>query len=160
MWYTVTMNVQISGNDLVISGLKDFDLRHIFDCGQCFRWNETGENTYLGVAIGKALKIKQQGDSIILFDTSKEDFENIWYDYFDLGRDYGNAHNYSEIVAAKIDEEIHRILKEAYDRCTEILRAHQSQVDVLTEYLIAHEKIDGDAFDALMKTQIKEDAPC
>lgn len=89
MWYTVTMNVQISGNDLVISGLKDFDLRHIFDCGQCFRWNETGENTYLGVAIGKALKIKQQGDSIILFDTSKEDFENIWYDYFDLGRDYG-----------------------------------------------------------------------
>ena len=77
-----------------------------------------------------------------------------------LGRDYGNAHNYSEIVAAKIDEEIHRILKEAYDRCTEILRAHQSQVDVLTEYLIAHEKIDGDAFDALMKTQIKEDAPC
>ena len=77
-----------------------------------------------------------------------------------LGRDYGNAHNYSEIVAAKIDEEIHRILKDAYDRCTEILRAHQSQVDVLTEYLIAHEKIDGDAFDALMKTQIKEDAPC
>ena len=89
MWYTDIMNVQIVENNLVIEGLRDFDLRHIFDCGQCFRWNKTSENTYLGVAKGKALKITQNGSSITLFDTSKEDFDNIWYGYFDLGRDYG-----------------------------------------------------------------------
>lgn len=77
-----------------------------------------------------------------------------------LGRDYGNAHNYSESVASKIDEEIRRILSEAYDRCREILRNNKSQVDVLAEYLIAHEKIDGDAFDALMKSQAKDDDAC
>ena len=77
-----------------------------------------------------------------------------------LGRDYGSARNYSENVAAKIDEEIHRILNEAYDRCRVILREHKNQVDVLAEYLITHEKIDGDAFDALMKTQIKDDTSC
>ncbi len=77
-----------------------------------------------------------------------------------LGRDYGNAHSYSEAVASKIDEEIKRILAEAYDRCREILRNHQSQVDVLADYLIVHEKIDGDAFDALMKSQIKDDNAC
>ena len=77
-----------------------------------------------------------------------------------LGRDYGNAHNYSETVAAQIDAEIRRIMEEAYDRCSEILRTHQYQVDTLAEYLIAHEKIDGDAFDALMKTETKEDVSC
>ncbi|MBQ7597380.1 MAG: ATP-dependent zinc metalloprotease FtsH [Clostridia bacterium] len=77
-----------------------------------------------------------------------------------LGRDYGNARNYSETVAAQIDEEIHRILREAYERCKTILREHQSQVDVLSAYLIEHEKIDEEAFDALMKTQIKDDSSC
>ena len=77
-----------------------------------------------------------------------------------LGRDYGSAHNYSETVAAKIDDEIHRILSNAYDRCREILRDHESQVEVLAEYLIVHEKIDGDAFDALMKSQTKDDDAC
>ena len=89
MWYTVSMNTQMVGKDLVIMGLKDFDLKHIFDCGQCFRWNEDADGSYVGVARGKALRIKQSGDSVTLFGTSEEDFRNIWYDYFDLARDYG-----------------------------------------------------------------------
>ena len=77
-----------------------------------------------------------------------------------LGRDYGSARNYSETVSAQIDEEMHRILREAYERCRTILREHQSQVDVLSAYLIEHEKINEEAFDALMKTQIKDDSQC
>lgn len=77
------------GKDLVISGLRDFNLRHIFDCGQCFRWNAAEDNSYIGVAKGKALKIAQKGDSITLYETTEEDFKNIWFDYFDLGRNYG-----------------------------------------------------------------------
>ena len=77
-----------------------------------------------------------------------------------LGRDYGSARNYSETVSAQIDEEMHRILREAYERCRTILREHQSQVDVLSAYLIEHEKINEEEFDALMKTQIKDDSQC
>ncbi|MGN0108232.1 MAG: DNA-3-methyladenine glycosylase family protein [Hominilimicola sp.] len=83
------MNIKYTNNDLVITGLKDFNLKHIFDCGQCFRFNAVDENTYLGIAKGKALKISQSGDTVILYDTDEEDFNNIWFDYFDLGRDYG-----------------------------------------------------------------------
>lgn len=83
------MDIMCKGNDLIVTGLKDFKLKHIFDCGQCFRFNPVDDNTYFGVAKGKALKISQNGSSVTMFDTSKEDFENIWYDYFDLGRDYG-----------------------------------------------------------------------
>jgi len=87
--YNDIMDIMCKDNDLIVKGLKDFNLKHIFDCGQCFRFNQIDENTYFGVAKGKALKISQNGDSVTMFDTSKEDFENIWYDYFDLGRDYG-----------------------------------------------------------------------
>ena len=82
------MDIKYKDNDLVITGIKDFNLKHIFDCGQCFRFNEVAENTYFGIAGGKALKIAQSGDSVILYDTTEEDFHNIWFDYFDLGRNY------------------------------------------------------------------------
>ena len=90
MWYTVNMNMQIVGKDLIISEVRDFNLRHIFDCGQCFRWNEINENTYLGVAKGKVLKITQNSDTVRLFNTTKDDFDNIWHQYFDLDRNYGD----------------------------------------------------------------------
>ncbi len=87
------MNTQIRDNDLIISGLKDFDLKHIFDCGQCFRFNPVGENTYFGVAKGKALRISQSGDTVTLYDTTVDDWNNVWYDYFDMNRDYGEIKN-------------------------------------------------------------------
>ena len=83
------MNIKYTDNNLIITGLKDFNLKHIFDCGQCFRFNAIDENTYFGIAKNRALKISQSGDTVILYDTTEEDFNNIWFDYFDLGRDYG-----------------------------------------------------------------------
>ena len=32
----------------------DFDLRKIFECGQCFRWNAEPDGSYTGVALGRA----------------------------------------------------------------------------------------------------------
>lgn len=83
------MDIKYTDNNLIIKGLKDFNLKHIFDCGQCFRFNAVDSNTYFGIAKGKALKISQNGDTVILYDTTEADFRNIWFDYFDLGRDYG-----------------------------------------------------------------------
>ncbi len=83
------MDIKHSGNNLIVTGLKDFNLKHIFECGQCFRFNEIEKNTYLGIAKGNALCISQDSDSITLYETTEEDFKNIWYEYFDLGRDYG-----------------------------------------------------------------------
>lgn len=83
------MKLEYINHNLTVTGLKDFNLKHIFDCGQCFRFNEISPDTYFGVAKGKALKISQSGDSITLYDTPKEDWDNIWFDFFDLSRDYG-----------------------------------------------------------------------
>src|SRR3712207_6206752 len=73
---------------LVLKGLKNFDPVHIFDCGQCFRWLKEEDGSYTGVAMSRILNVSKSGDDVILKNTNIEDFKNIWYDYFDLERDY------------------------------------------------------------------------
>lgn len=82
------MDILYENNNVLLKNPEAFDLVHIFDCGQCFRFNKLDDETYLGVAFNKALKISQHGDTVTLFDTSREDFMNIWYDFFDLSCDY------------------------------------------------------------------------
>lgn len=83
------MDITYENNNVVLKKVTDFDLTHIFDCGQCFRFEKTTPDTYEGVAFGKALKISQSGDEVTLYCTSLEDFKNIWYDFFDFGCNYG-----------------------------------------------------------------------
>ena len=82
------MDINKKDNNLIVTGLKDFNLHHKFDCGQCFRFNAVSENSYFGIAKGKALLISHNDDEVIFYDTTEDDFKNIWYDYFDLNRDY------------------------------------------------------------------------
>ena len=82
------MNISEKNGDLILSGKDSFELFHIFDCGQCFRWNENADKSYTGVAFGHALTISKNGDDIIFHQTSLDDFYNIWQNYFDLNTDY------------------------------------------------------------------------
>ncbi len=78
-----------------------------------------------------------------------------------LGRDYGHTHQYSEATADLIDNEVKRIITEAYNECEKILTEHNDQLVRVAEYLIEHEKLNGDEFEAIMKNVEKEreDAP-
>ncbi len=68
-----------------------------------------------------------------------------------LGRDYGHSKNYSEATAMAIDEEIKKVITDAYKRTEEILTQHRDQLDALAEYLVKNEKIDGEKFRKLME---------
>ncbi len=68
-----------------------------------------------------------------------------------LGMDINRSRNYSEEVAAEIDQEIRRIIEEAYSRAREILEAHRDQLEVVAQYLMEHEKIGEFGFKALME---------
>lgn len=68
-----------------------------------------------------------------------------------IGRDMGQVKDYSEATAAKIDAEVHRIISEGYKRTEEILNKHMDKLHEVAAYLIAHEKMSGDDFDAMMK---------
>ena len=55
----------------------DFDLNVIAESGQCFRFNQTGENTFQVVALGKVLTIKDMGQNAFDFDCSSDDYKKI-----------------------------------------------------------------------------------
>lgn len=69
-----------------------------------------------------------------------------------IGLDYGHTVDYSQETAAVIDEEIHRIIDECYNRCTDILNSHRESLTKVAEVLLEKEKIEGEEFDALFVT--------
>ncbi len=68
-----------------------------------------------------------------------------------LGKDYGHTRNYSEAVAAQIDEEVKNIIEKAYSDCKAIIQANSEKMHTLANYLLKYEKIDGADFERLMK---------
>lgn len=72
---------------------NNFSLNHIFDCGQCFRFNQNGSNSYNGVAYGHYIEITQLDDEVTIASTSKGGYEAIWKDYFDIDFDYSECIN-------------------------------------------------------------------
>jgi len=75
--------------------VKDFHLDHIFDCGQCFRWNRAADGSWTGIAGGRVARMRMEQESILTIEgiplpgESEESFAAFWYEYLDLGRDYG-----------------------------------------------------------------------
>ena len=68
-----------------------------------------------------------------------------------LGRDFGHTRNYSEEIAAAIDGEINAIITGAYSRSTQKLQDNRDKLELIAQYLIEHEKMDGDQFVAAME---------
>lgn len=77
------------GEKYKIENVKDFNLQHIFDCGQCFRWYEEEDGSYTGIAFGKTVNMKFSNSTLIIDNCTEDDFNFIWKDYLDLSRDYG-----------------------------------------------------------------------
>ena len=77
-----------------------FVLKHIFECGQCFRWNEELDGSYTGVFKNNVLNVKEQNHQIIFDGICDGDIKEIVTQYFDLDRDYDDIKN----KLSKIDE--------------------------------------------------------
>lgn len=68
-----------------------------------------------------------------------------------LGRDFNHTRNYSENVAAEIDDEIRRLVDDGYARAEEVLTEHMDQLHRVAKFLFEYEKVDGEGFEKLMK---------
>ena len=70
-------------------GIKDFNLDHIFDCGQCFRWEREADGSYTGTAMGKIANMRFEPEGRLIVDNcTEEEFTQVWTPYLDLERDY------------------------------------------------------------------------
>ena len=83
--------VKEDNNCVIVEGVKDFVPKHIFECGQCFRWvkDNEAEGRYIGVASGKVAAVSMiDTNTLKIENTNRKEFYDFWYTYFDLGRDY------------------------------------------------------------------------
>lgn len=70
-----------------------FKLKDIFDCGQCFRWNEENDGSFIGVVQNCVLKVKKEDKKIVINGICDGDIKEIVDNYFDLDRDYEKIKN-------------------------------------------------------------------
>ncbi|WP_147566674.1 DNA-3-methyladenine glycosylase family protein [Clostridium tyrobutyricum] len=80
-------------NGIVVKDVRNFELSHIFDCGQCFRWDRQDNGNYIGVVYGRVIEVERRENDLVIYNTNEEDFKNIWAEYFDLYRDYREIKN-------------------------------------------------------------------
>lgn len=121
-------NIIEEKNRLIIKDMKDFDPKHTFECGQAFRWTLEEDNSYTIVAFGKILNVKKEDEDIIFSNTNIDDFNNIWYNYFDLARDYG---------AIKKELSKDPILKEATDFGQGMRILNQDPFETIISFIIS-----------------------
>ena len=74
-----------------------------------------------------------------------------------LGRDFNNTKNFSEKIAAEIDDEVRAIIESAYAECTRILTEHIDKLHLIAGYLLKAEFMDGDQFKAAMENDLTFD---
>ena len=72
----------------VLENVNSFELKDIFDCGQCFRWNEQEDGSYIGVFGNNVLNVKKENNKIIFEGICDGEIKKIVEDYFDLNCDY------------------------------------------------------------------------
>lgn len=99
------MTQKYENGNVIITLTDNFDLALCLDCGQAFRWKKGEDGSWQGVAFSKKLKVLQEDNTVTFFDTTPEDFRDIWSKYFDLNR------NYKEIVSNYTEENLKNACK-------------------------------------------------
>ncbi|EPR09505.1 DNA-3-methyladenine glycosylase family protein [Ruminiclostridium papyrosolvens] len=120
--------LETADGNLYVKNIKDFNLTHIFDCGQCFRWIRQEDGSYRGIAGGRLVNVRYDNEILCITNSGEQDFINIWYEYFDLGTDY------SKIKSILEQDEI---MKEAIKTGWGIRLLKQDFWEILISFIIS-----------------------
>ena len=115
--------------DYILNNQDSFDLVHIFECGQCFRWYKNDDESYTGVIKYGVLNVKKINNDIYFKGFLDCDIKDVIYDYFDLENDY-----------SKIKKEFGKIdcnLKEATKFGSGIRILRQDLWEMVISYIIS-----------------------
>lgn len=91
----------------ILENCTSFEPEHIFDCGQCFRWNRETDGSYTGVFRQNVVNVKKEDGKIIFRGISDGDLEKECTEYFDLNRDYEEIKN----KLSKVDDNLKNSIK-------------------------------------------------
>lgn len=72
----------------ILRNPESFNLIHIFECGQCFRWNKEADGSYTGVIKHGVINVKQRENDFVFHGMCCGNIEEIINNYFDLQTSY------------------------------------------------------------------------
>ena len=113
----------------VLKNVDSFEPKHIFECGQCFRWNKQDDGSYTGVFGNNILNVKKINNDIIFCGNLDGNIKEICRKYFDLDTDY----NKIKEELSKIDENVKTSIK--YGEGIRILK--QDKWETLISFIIS-----------------------
>ena len=113
-----------------------------------FKELTTGASNDLKVATNMARRlVTNYGMSEELGPISLGDHHEMVF----LGREISEQRNYSEEVAKKIDDEVSRLMREGFERATEVLNKYRSYLDTIATRLVKEETLEQEQFDEIVK---------
>ena len=121
-------NVKFEEDKVIIQEVKNFNIKQILECGQCFRWDKISDSNYIIVAYGKVIEVIQNNNEVTIYNTNEEDFNNIWINYFDLERNYDDIKD----ILAK-DEILRKSVEFGYG----IRILNQDTFEILISFIIS-----------------------
>ncbi|MTI66778.1 MAG: 8-oxoguanine DNA glycosylase [Firmicutes bacterium] len=121
-------NIIEENDNIIIKNIKNFIPEHIFECGQCFRWEKNEDGSYTLVAYKKVINVLKNGNDLYIRNTNMKDFKEIWYNYFDLDTDY-------EEIKRKLSND--KVLKEAIKFGEGIRILNQDEWEILISFIIS-----------------------
>ena len=86
--------------EYLLKNAKSFELKDIFDCGQCFRWNIEKDGSYTGVFKNNVINVKKEKQDVYFKGVCDGEIQEVIENYFDLNRDYEQIKS----KLSKIDE--------------------------------------------------------
>lgn len=113
---------------VVLKNIKNFELKHVFECGQCFRWNRTETGSFIGVVFGKVIEVDKKDEDLIIYNTNEEEFNKLWLEYFDLNRDYS-------AIKAELSKD--ETLRKSVDFGSGIRLLKQDKFELLISFIIS-----------------------
>ena len=114
---------------MIVKNVTSLDLGETLDCGQSFRWRDNGDGSFTGVAYEKLVTVSIRDKDLHIENTTEQDFEKIWRNYFDLDLDYDS-------IRSSIGE-IHPVLKEASAYAPGIRILRQEPWEALCTFIIS-----------------------
>ena len=115
--------------EFLLENYNSFNLRDIFECGQCFRWNIEEDGSYTGVFGRNVLNVKKQNNAILFKGICEGDIIPTIIDYFDLERDY-------ELIKNKL-EKVDNNMKESIKYGTGIRILNQDLWETIISFIIS-----------------------
>lgn len=122
------MDIKFTDDKIYIKNVTNFDLSQTLDCGQAFRWSQDENGRWRGIAFEKHIELYTIDNDIIISGSNETDFKNIWCNYFDLDRDYG------EVIKSV---SINQTVKEAAEYSQGIRLLNQDAWEALCSFIIS-----------------------